>query len=162
MSEASPTMSFSQLVAESLEHVEEIFPWDLEELIAGYSDVLLLDVREPHEYAAMHIRNSINVPRGILESACDWGYEETIPDLVQARERDIIVICRSGNRSALACEVMQRMGYRSVRSLKTGLRGWNDYEQELVDENGNVVDIEAADAFFASKVSKEQLGPQAA
>jgi len=93
---------------------------------------------EPHEFAAMHIRNSINVPRGILESACDWGYEETVPDLVRARERDIIVICRSGNRSALACD------------------------QELVDKDGNIVDIEAADAFFASRVSKEQLGPQAA
>jgi len=161
MSDVSTARTFSQLVADSLEHVEEIFPWDLEEILDSYDSVLLLDIREPHEFNAMHIRNSLNVPRGVLESACDWGYEETIPELVEARERDIIVICRSGNRSALACDIMQKMGYKSVKSLKTGLRGWNDYEQELVDGEGKVVDIELADDYFTSRVSKEQLGPSA-
>ena len=75
-------------------------------------DILLLDIREPYEFDAMHIKDAINVPRGVLETACDYDYEETVPELVEAREREIILICRSGKRSVLAADVMQQMGYR--------------------------------------------------
>ncbi len=159
--ETQPPLRFTDLVAESLQDVEELFPWDLEELLAGNDPVLLLDVREPEEYRRMHIQGSINVPRGVLESACDYGYEETVPELVQARERTVVVVCRSGNRSALAAHTMKRMGYQDARSLKTGLRGWNDYELPLVDAAGQPVDIDEADDYFASRVRPEQLPPQA-
>ena len=86
-------------------------------------EVILLDVREPAEFAAMHIAGSINVPRGVLETACEYDYEETVPELVTARDKEIIVICRSGNRSVFVCDVMQQMGYRNVSSLKTCVAG---------------------------------------
>jgi len=121
---------------------------------------LILDVREPEEFAAMHIAGSINVPRGILESACDWGYEETVPELVAAREREVVVVCRSGNRSALAARTMQLMGYRHVLSLKTGLRGWNDAELPLVDAEGRPVPVESADEHFTPRVREDQLPPE--
>ena len=85
----------------------------------------------------MRIPGSMSVPRGILESACEWEYEETIPALVQAREREVVVVCRSGYRSVLAAHSMQVLGYQNVVSLKTGLRGWKDYEQPLVDQAGD-------------------------
>ena len=44
-------------------------PWDLEERLQQNPDLLLVDVREPYEFDAMHIAGSMNVPRGILESA---------------------------------------------------------------------------------------------
>ncbi len=150
---------YTDLVREALEHVPELFPWDLEERLAAAEPPLLLDVREPEEFAAMRIEGSLNVPRGILESACDWGYEETVPELVEAREREIVVVCRSGNRSALAARTMQLMGYRRVSSLKTGLKGWNDAELPLVDAEGRRVDVEEADAYFAPRVRPEQLPP---
>lgn len=53
-------------------------------------------------------------------------YEETLPLLAGGRERAIVVVCRSSNRSLLAADVMQRMGLVSVAWLKTGVRGWND------------------------------------
>ena len=163
MSQADPPvpLRFTDLVAERLQDVDELFPWDLEELLERQDDVLLLDVREADEYQRMHIQGSINVPRGVLESACDYGYEETVPELVRARNRTVVVVCRSGNRSALAAHTMKRMGYQDARSLKTGLRGWNDYELPLVDAAGNRVDIDDADDFFASKVRPEQLPPKA-
>ncbi len=114
---------FTDLIAQVLPDIEEIFPWDLEEKLASGSPPMLVDIREPYEYQAMHIEGSINVPRGILETACDWGYDETIPELAAAREREIVVICRSGNRSVLGTWTMQLMGYKRVSSLKTGLRG---------------------------------------
>ena len=152
--------NYNDLMQECLETVQEVFPWDLDEAMQAGQDVLLLDVREQDEYDAMHIQNSLFVPRGVLESACEWGFDDTVPELVQAREREVVVICRSGNRSAFAAKTMQDLGYQNVKSLKTGIRGWNDYELPLIDKDGKEVDIDDADEFLASKVSAEQMGPQ--
>ena len=54
-------------------------PWDLEEELEGGTTPLILDFREPYEFDCMQIVGSSNVPRGVLESACEWDYEETIP-----------------------------------------------------------------------------------
>ena len=149
--------SFMQLIAESLHNVEELMPWDLEETLQASSDVVLLDIREPYEFEAMHLAGSINVPRGILESACEYDYEETEPTLAEARHREIVIICRSGLRSVLAADIMQKMGFENVKSLKTGLRGWSDYEQELVDQEGNFVDEDTAIDYFTPRMQPEQL-----
>lgn len=151
--------NYNDLMQECLETVQEVFPWDLDEAIKAGQDVLLLDVREQDEYDAMHIQNSLFVPRGVLESACEWGFDDTVPELVQAREREVVVICRSGNRSAFAAKTMQDLGYQNVKSLKTGIRGWNDFELPLIDKDSKEVDIDDADEFLASKVSEEQMGP---
>jgi rhodanese-related sulfurtransferase len=151
---------FLTLISDCLTDVKEIMPWDLEERREMNSELLVVDVREPDEYDAMHIENSIHAPRGILESACEWDYEETIPALVQARQREIVVVCRSGYRSVLAASSMQLLGFENVVSLKTGLRGWNDFEQPLVDKDGRRVDIEQADDYFTPKLREDQLSPK--
>jgi len=151
---------FSQLIQECLERVDEIFPWDLEEMLKQEDKPLLIDVREPAEFEAMHIYNSINAPRGILETCCEYDFEETIPELVEARKKDVVVICRSGNRSIFAADVMKQMGYEKVVSLKTGLRGWNDSELPLHTANNEDIDIDDADEFFTPKLRPEQLTPK--
>lgn len=151
---------FTDLVNDCLPEIKEIFPWDLVDWMASGRELLLVDIREPYEYAAMHIAGSIAVPRGILESACEYGYEETVPQLAAAREQEVVLICRSGNRSALAAYVMQLMGYQKVYSLKTGLRGWNDFEQPLVDAEDREVAIDEADEFFATRLRPDQMPPK--
>jgi rhodanese-related sulfurtransferase len=151
--------TYTQLVREGLNSVEEVFPWDLDEMISSGKDCLMLDIREQDEFDAMHIKDSLLVPRGILEGACDWGYDDTIPELVEARDREVIVICRSGNRSVLAALTMQWMGFSKVKSLKTGIRGWNDFELPLFDKDENQVDIDEAEEALASHVTEEQMGP---
>jgi len=153
--------TYNELIQDSLKTVEELFPWDLDEGLQEGKDILILDVREKEEYDAMHIQGSILAPRGVLESSCEWGYDDTIPELVQARDREVVVVCRSGNRSALAALTMQQLGYQTVKSLKTGIRGWNDYELPLFDEEGKEVDIDEAEVFLSSRVSEEQMGPEA-
>lgn len=148
--------TFTQLVDECLQHIQEIFPWDLAEKLQE-SKPLIIDVREPYEFDAMRIEGSVNVPRGILESACEFDYEETEPELVKARDKEVILVCRSGRRSALAALVMQEMGYGNVISLKTGLRGWNEFEQAMIDKDGKTVDIDDADEYFTAKLRPEQL-----
>lgn len=150
---------FNDLVAESAANVNEIMPWDLEERYNENPSLLLLDIREPYEYDAMHIKDSINVPRGVLETACEWDYEETVPQLVKARDKEVVVACRSGNRSIFACEVMQKLGYKNVVSLKTGLRGWSDYEQPLFDKDENEVDEDSAIDYFSPSIRKDQMAP---
>ena len=150
---------FNDLVAESAANVNEIMPWDLEERYNENPSLLLLDIREPYEYDAMHIKGAINVPRGVLETACEWDYEETVPQLVTARDKEVVVACRSGNRSIFACEVMQKLGYKNVTSLKTGLRGWSDYEQPLFDKNENEVDEDTAIDYFSPTIRKDQMAP---
>lgn len=152
--------NFLELVKGCLVDVREILPWDLAERLEENPDVLIVDVREPEEFAAMHIADSINVPRGILESACEWDYEETVPELVRAREREVVVVCRSGYRSVLAANSMLLLGYQNVASLQTGLRGWKDYEQPLVDGEGAEVDLDDADVYFTPQLRPDQMQPK--
>lgn len=151
---------FMDLIRECLPEVPELYPWDLVDQMEAGQDMLIVDVREPYEFDAMHVRGSINVPRGILETAVEWGYEETEPELVEARERRVVLVCRSGNRSLLAAKTLRMMGYADVYNLKTGLRGWNDYEQPLVDGAGNPVPFERGDVYFTPRLRPEQTGPQ--
>jgi rhodanese-related sulfurtransferase len=151
---------FTDLIYECLAHIREEFPWDVAARLEGSSPPLIVDIREPEEFQAMHIGKSLNVPRGILEPACEYGYEETVRELVEARSRDIVVVCRSGNRSTLAAFTMQRMGYRHVVSMKTGLRGWNDYELPLLNAAGMTVPIELADEFFTTRLRPDQVDPR--
>ena len=152
---------FTDLVADTLADISEVFPWDIEEKMNDSEQrPLILDIREPDEFSAMHIQDSLHVPRGILESACEYDYEETVRELAEARDRAIVVACRSGNRSALAAFTMQLLGYQHVSSMKTGLRGWNDYELPLVDAAGNKVPVDVADEFFTTRLRPEQMSPE--
>jgi rhodanese-related sulfurtransferase len=151
--------NFIEMIRGCLTDVREIMPWDLEERMQENPDLMILDVREPNEFDAMHIAGSLNVPRGILESACEWEYEETEPELVQAREREVVVVCRSGYRSVLAANSLQVLGYKDVVSLETGLRGWKDYDQPLEDANGQPVDLDDADVYFTPRLRADQMKP---
>lgn len=151
---------FLQLVDDCLLDVPEVMPWELAERLRENSELMIVDVREPYEFDAMHIDGSLNVPRGILEAACEWEYEETEPELVRAREREIVVVCRSGYRSVLGANSMMLLGYKNVSSLKTGLRGWKDYEQPLVDGKRADVDLDRADEYFTPKLRDDQLSPR--
>ena len=151
--------SYADLLADSLHRVREIQPWDLSKLLVRDLPPLVLDVREATEFALAHISGSINVPRGVLEQACEWDYEETVPELARREEGSIVVVCRSGNRSLLAADVMQQLGFGDVVSLKTGLRGWNDFEQRLVDGQGHPLDADEAERRLVPHVRAEQQRP---
>jgi len=149
---------YADLLAEATARVKEVMPWTLRDQLAS-RDILLIDVREPAEFVQLHIQGSINVPRGVLEQACEWDFDDTVPALAAGREREIVVICRSGHRSAFAADVMQQLGFSNVASLRTGVRGWNDNEQPLQNSAGEAVDVDAGDELLAAKVKPEQRKP---
>ncbi len=143
--------TYDQLVAETAQLITEIMPWDLADKIAAGDKMLIVDVREADEFDVMHIPNTINIPRGILEAASESGYDETDPQLAFARDQEVVLVCRSGKRSCMAAYTLQLLGFERAISLKTGLRGWNDFEQPLVDCNRQTVDGDNAEEFLRPK-----------
>jgi rhodanese-related sulfurtransferase len=152
-------LRYADLLAEAAAQVPELMPWDLQALLQSAAPPLVLDVREPAEFALAHVAGSLLVPRGLLEAACEWDYDDTVPELVAARQRTVVVVCRSGNRSLLAALQMQRMGYQDVRSLRTGIRGWNDAEQPLLDGAEQPVSADDAEPRLAARVRPAQRAP---
>lgn len=140
--------TFKQIVAEASKQINEIMPWDVEERQKSNPDLMVIDIREECEFARFHIKNSMLVPRGILESACEEEYEDAIPALVNGRDKEIIVICRSGLRSVLGTQMLQMMGFENASSMKTGLRGWNDYELPLYNLKQEMLDPDDVDEML--------------
>lgn len=150
---------YADLLSDALTRVREIQPWDLRDRLAGERPPLVLDIREPAEFAQAHIPGALSVPRGVLEQACEWDFEETVPLLARSRDLAIVVVCRSGNRSLLAADVLQQMGFTDVVSLKTGVRGWNDFAQPLVGDADRPMDGDDAEQRLAPHVRPEQRRP---
>lgn len=74
----------------------------------------LLDVREPHEVYISKIETSTLIPLDELPAR----FEEL------DKGKEIIVMCRSGARSAKACEFLQKNGFDNVSNLKGGVNEW--------------------------------------
>jgi len=106
---------FQKLVLAAKEKIKEISPNDAaRELESG--NATLIDVRADADWKAGHARDAKHLERGEIE----LEIEEQIPDL----DQPIICYCGGGSRSALVTESLQKMGYRNVRSMKGGFRGW--------------------------------------
>lgn len=156
----------ADLLDEALHRVPELMPWDLQDRLAGADAPVVLDVREPAEFLQAHIAGSLNVPRGVLEQACEWDHDVTEPLLAGGRAAALVVVCRSGHRSLLAADTLLTMGFTRVWSLRTGVRGWNDADLPLCTEHGQgqghgrVIDADAAEEALAAIVRPEQRRPR--
>ena len=87
--------------------------------------VMILDVREPGEWAAGHIPGALHVPRGMLEAKADLEYAGREPRLAD-RSQEIVIHCASGARSALAADALQQMGFTNVSSMAGGFVAWSE------------------------------------
>lgn len=142
-------MNFDDFLDAIREQVPEVLPWEVEHALEGRAEgTLVLDVREESEFTKAHIMGSVFVPRGILESAADHGYEDTVAELADGRDKEIVVVCRSGRRSLMAAHTLQLMGFANVKSLKGGVRGMFDSGYELYNIWGREVPEEELDIFF--------------
>jgi rhodanese-related sulfurtransferase len=84
--------------------------------LINHKNALMLDVREQSEYAAGHVVNSKLIPLGKLR--------ERIGELEKYRERPLVVICRSGQRSASACALLGKQGFAQAYNLNGGIIAW--------------------------------------
>lgn len=106
------------LVKQVAQNINEVNVEQLSQLLA--TEVCLVDVREPNEYAQSAIAGMVNMPRGLLE------FQIANHPKLQDENTPIYLICRSGGRSALAAESLERMGYKSVYSVAGGMMAWEN------------------------------------
>jgi rhodanese-related sulfurtransferase len=88
--------------------------------------LLFIDIREEKETMKGYAARSFLLPRGVLEMtlANQPMYQSLLKKLPSAAELPIYLICRSGARSILAAESLQKMGYRNVYSVSGGFLAW--------------------------------------
>lgn len=89
--------------------------------LAKEKQALLVDVREPREYASGHIKGAINLP---LRSLGD--NLERIP-----KNRPVILYCSTGYRTAMGVMALQMLGYTNVRGFPPSIEGWKAAGEQL-------------------------------
>ena len=90
------------------------------------SDYFLLDVREPQEWRVGHIAEAVHIPMGQLNARID-----ELP-----RDRAIVAVCRSGNRSQVVTNALNRAGF-TAHNLEGGMYAWSHAGLPIVDDDGN-------------------------
>lgn len=88
-------------------------------------DAWLLDVREPDEWQAGHAPTATHVPLGQLVARLD-----EVP-----ADQEVIVVCRSGGRSAMATDYLNQVG-RQATNLDGGMQAWARAGRPMVSESG--------------------------
>lgn len=84
--------------------------------LINHKNAIVLDVREEDEYKAGHVLNSTLIPLGKLNAR--------INELEKYRDRSIVVVCRSGIRSAKACVMLGKQGFTQAHNLTGGVNAW--------------------------------------
>ena len=107
---------FLALVQDALQRITEVTREELAERQRRGECWQLIDVREDHEWQAGHLPGAQHLGKGILER----DVEKRFPDPATP----LVLYCGGGYRSALAADVLQKMGYTRVLSLAGGYRGW--------------------------------------
>jgi rhodanese-related sulfurtransferase len=88
-------------------------------------DAVVLDVREPDEWEAGHIPGALHIPLGEVPAR--------LADLPESGE--VVVVCRSGGRSARATNWLNQNGYEAI-NLEGGMGAWASAGREMVSETG--------------------------
>ena len=110
-----PVKSGIDLINEAKKRIKEVTPQQERDARSQGQAATYLDVREPNEWNLGHLPGAIHIPRGQLETKV----EAIVP-----RNKRVVIYCASGNRSALAADTLQQMGYENVVSLTGGFTGW--------------------------------------
>jgi len=126
--------SLDSLVAQAKQKISEISVQEAMQRLIN-SNARILDVREPAEYYKGTYRYAMHVPRGMLEAKADRKYEGRDPNL-QDRNLELMLICKSGSRSALAALSLVQMGFTNVVSVAGGFDAWVKEGLPLVVPDG--------------------------
>lgn len=107
---------FLAMVDEAKRKVREMSIDEFQQRIDRGDRLVLIDVREDHEWENGHAPGAVHLSKGVIER----DIESRIPDKAAA----IVCQCGGGFRSALVCESLHRMGYTNTWSLAGGTREW--------------------------------------
>ena len=108
--------AFMKLCDEAKKYIKEITIDEAKALINKKTIDHIIDVREYDEYCAGHIDNAIHLSKGWIEAKIHHHANQG---------EAIILYCGGGNRSALAAENLQKMGYHKIYSMIGGYKAWS-------------------------------------
>jgi len=114
---------FLALVTEAKKRIRETDVATIWARVARGEKFNLIDIREDNEWERGHLPRATHLGKGIIER----DIEKTIPD----HNAEIVLYCGGGYRSALAADVLQKMGYTHVISMDGGYRGWVEAGHEI-------------------------------
>ena len=114
---------FLNLVNEAKRRIREVSVAETKARITQNPAARLIDVREDTEWQAAHAAGAVHLGKGIIER----DIEGKVPD----KTTELILYCGGGYRSALAADVLQRMGYSNVFSMAGGWIAWKESGGEI-------------------------------
>lgn len=117
-----------ELTSEIKKDIAEISVAEVKNDVQGKPPYLLIDVREPNEFAAGTIPGAIAIPRGQLELQ--------ITKATQDENQPIVCYCGGGTRSLFAAKQLATMGFKNVKSMAGGFRGWKEGGGEVAPYTG--------------------------
>ncbi len=95
-----------------------ITPEEVKQRLDAGEKLNLVDVREPHENAEFNIGGKL-IPVGNIQST-------QIEDIEDLRNEEVILYCRSGNRSGIAAMVLDQLGFTNTKNLTGGMLAWEE------------------------------------
>ena len=113
-------VDINELVAAARSRIREVEPGDC---LAG--EALVVDVREPAEFAQGHLPGAVNLPRGVLEFQIR-AHPAIAGRTPGSSALPLLLYCLTGGRSALAADSLGQLGFEDVRSLAGGLQAWRN------------------------------------
>ncbi|MCA9361522.1 DUF1573 domain-containing protein [Candidatus Kaiserbacteria bacterium] len=133
----------------------EISPSDVVKKVRDNKDVILLDVRTLEEYEEIHLKGALLLPVQELsqETLTNIGLGE------DAKDKEIVLYCRSGARSQTAYNVMKSLGYTNIKSVAGGMIHWQEDQYPLTESGSytgpmmNSEDIDVAAVTDGPKIS---------
>ena len=112
---------FLAVVEEAMTRIKEVSVTEAQQRIKEGAQ--LLDVREDHEWDESHAAGARHMGRGVIERDIVQTYPE--------KDTELILYCGGGYRSALATDMLQKMGYTNVFSMAGGWKAWKDAEAPI-------------------------------
>ena len=94
---------------------------DYRKIVENPGPALIIDVREPQEYAAGHVPGAISIPRGVIDSQI-WNHVGSAEKA--DRERPIVLQCQSGKRATLAAQTLGELGFTQTSAVIMNLDEW--------------------------------------
>lgn len=120
--------SSSDYLSAVKKEIKEVTVEQVKTKIDGGSKALVIDVREPEETNGGTVPGAEKIARGFLELK--------IENLDNNRDREIVLYCAGGNRSALAAKSLQELGYKNVVSMKGGYSAWQHAGYPIEQKRG--------------------------
>jgi len=81
-------------------------------------EAAVIDVRPSADYAKGHIINAINIPMN--------GFRNQTGTLTKFKTKPLVISCRSGSQSQMACGILRKQGFEEVYNLRGGIMGWQN------------------------------------